>query len=128
MKPLLRWLALVAAALLGLQLFFVARIGLMVGVDPHSIAVDRSEACRILHDQGRVEYAYATDEQALDAFTRLARLEGIIPALESSHAVAEAIRRAPTMPKDSVIVVNLSGRGDTDVAQVASKIGLQMPV
>lgn len=80
-----------------------------------------------LHDRGRVEYTYATDDAALDAFTRLARLEGIIPALESSHAVAECIRRAPEMPADSLIIVNLSGRGDKDVAQVAAKIGLRMP-
>ncbi len=80
-----------------------------------------------LHDQGRVEYTYATDAEALEAFTRLARLEGIIPALESSHAVAECIRRAPTMPPDSLIIVNLSGRGDKDVAQVAARLGLQMP-
>ena len=80
-----------------------------------------------LHDQGRVEYAYATDEKALEAFMKLARLEGIIPALESSHAVAECIERAPKMSKDQIIIVNLSGRGDKDVAQVAAKIGLQMP-
>ena len=80
-----------------------------------------------LHDQGRVEYTYATDDAALEAFTRLARLEGIIPALESSHAVAECIRRAPSMPPDSLIIVNLSGRGDKDVAQVAARLGLQMP-
>jgi tryptophan synthase beta chain len=81
-----------------------------------------------LHDQHRVEYTYATDPEALDAFTRLARLEGIIPALESSHAIAECIKRAPKMSKDSLIIVNLSGRGDKDVAQAADKIGLQMPV
>jgi tryptophan synthase beta chain len=80
-----------------------------------------------LHDQGRVEYAYATDAQALDAFMRLARLEGIIPALESAHAVAECIHRAPEMPRESLIIINLSGRGDKDVSQVAAKIGLQMP-
>jgi tryptophan synthase beta chain len=80
-----------------------------------------------LHDQGRVQYSYATDEKALEAFMRLARTEGIIPALESSHAVAEAIHRAPTMKPDDLIIVNLSGRGDKDVMQVASKIGLQMP-
>ncbi len=80
-----------------------------------------------LHDQGRVEYAYATDDKALEAFMKLARLEGIIPALESAHAVAECIERAPKMSKDQIIIVNLSGRGDKDVAQVASKIGLQMP-
>jgi tryptophan synthase beta chain len=81
-----------------------------------------------LHDAGRVDYTYATDAEALDAFMRLARLEGIIPALESSHAVAEAIKRAPKMPKDGVMIVNLSGRGDKDVAQVAEKIGLKMPL
>ncbi|MEY4692584.1 MAG: tryptophan synthase subunit beta, partial [Verrucomicrobiota bacterium] len=76
-----------------------------------------------LKDRNRVEYGYATDTEALDAFQRLAKLEGIIPALESSHAVAGAIRRAPTLPKDSVIVVNLSGRGDKDVMQAAEKLG-----
>jgi len=81
-----------------------------------------------LHDRGRVEYAYATDDAALEAFQRLARLEGIIPALESAHAVAEAIRRAPSLPPEHLIIVNLSGRGDKDVAQVAAKVGLQMPV
>ena len=80
-----------------------------------------------LHDGGRVEYTYATDEAALDAFMRLARLEGIIPALESAHAVAEAIQRAPRLGKDAVMIVNLSGRGDKDVAQVAEKAGLKMP-
>ena len=80
-----------------------------------------------LRDQNRVEYTYATDEKALAAFMKLARLEGIIPALESSHAVAEAIVRAPKMGKDQLIIVNLSGRGDKDVQQVAAKVGLQMP-
>jgi tryptophan synthase beta chain len=80
-----------------------------------------------LHDAQRVEYTYATDDKALEAFMKLAQLEGIIPALESSHAVAEVIQRAPTMGKDQIIIVNLSGRGDKDVAQVADKVGLQMP-
>jgi tryptophan synthase beta chain len=80
-----------------------------------------------LHDQKRVEYTYATDEQALAAFMKLARLEGIIPALESAHALAEAMERAPTLPKEAVMLVNLSGRGDKDVAQVAPKVGLQLP-
>jgi tryptophan synthase beta chain len=80
-----------------------------------------------LRDQNRVEYTYATDDKALDAFLRLSRLEGIIPALESAHAIAEVIQRAPKMPKESLIIVNLSGRGDKDVAQVADKVGLQMP-
>src|SRR6516225_7730954 len=80
-----------------------------------------------LRDQNRVEYTYATDDKALHAFMKLAHLEGIIPALESAHAIAEVIKRAPTMSKDLVILVNLSGRGDKDVAQVAAKVGLQMP-
>ena len=80
-----------------------------------------------LRDQHRVEYTYATDDKALDAFQRLARLEGIIPALESAHAVAEVIRAAPKMDKSQLIIVNLSGRGDKDVAQVAAKVNLQMP-
>jgi tryptophan synthase beta chain len=80
-----------------------------------------------LRDQNRVEYTYATDDKALEAFMKLARLEGIIPALESAHAVAEVIRRAPRMGKDQLVIVNLSGRGDKDVAQVVAKVGLQMP-
>jgi tryptophan synthase beta chain len=80
-----------------------------------------------LKDNGRAEYDYATDAEALDAFKRLARLEGIIPALESAHAVAGAIRRAPAMDRDAIVVVNLSGRGDKDVMQAAAKIGLEMP-
>jgi tryptophan synthase beta chain len=80
-----------------------------------------------LRDAKRAEYTYATDDQALAAFNKLARLEGIIPALESSHAVAEVMARAPKMSKDSLIIVNISGRGDKDVAQVADKIGLEMP-
>jgi tryptophan synthase beta chain len=81
-----------------------------------------------LRDHNRVEYTYATDDKALEAFTRLARLEGIIPALESAHAVAEAIVCAPKMAKDKLIIINLSGRGDKDVSQAAAKIGLKMPV
>ena len=80
-----------------------------------------------LHDQNRVEYTYATDDRALAAFMKLAQLEGIIPALESAHAVAEVIERAPKMSPDDLIIVNLSGRGDKDVAQVAPKVGLQLP-
>ena len=77
-----------------------------------------------LRDLKRVEYTYATDAQALKAFTELARLEGIIPALESAHAVAEVMRRAPELPKDQIVIVNLSGRGDKDVAQAANFIKL----
>src|SRR5512136_1789253 len=77
-----------------------------------------------LRDQGRVEYTYATDTAALDAFLKLARWEGIIPALESAHAIAEVIQRAPTLGRDRIIIINLSGRGDKDVAQAAHFIKL----
>ena len=80
-----------------------------------------------LHDQKRVEYTYAKDDAALAAFMKLARLEGIIPALESAHAIAEVMKRAPKMRKNQLIIVNLSGRGDKDVAQVADKVKLEMP-
>lgn len=80
-----------------------------------------------LRDQGRARYTYATDPEALHAFQQLARLEGIIPALESAHAIAEVMKCAPSMPASQLIIVNLSGRGDKDVAQAAAKIGLQMP-
>ena len=71
----------------------------------------------------RAYYTTATDDEALEAFQVLSKLEGIIPALESSHAVAEAIKRAPTMPKDSVLLVNLSGRGDKDLDTVIGILG-----
>ena len=77
-----------------------------------------------LRDQKRVEYTYATDDQALNAFMRLARLEGIIPALESAHAIAAIIERAPKMPKEQILIANLSGRGDKDVEQVARLVKL----
>ena len=72
-----------------------------------------------LHDRGRAEYVPVTDEEAVNAFEYLSRTEGIIPAIESSHAVAQCIKLAPTMDKDKIIVVNLSGRGDKDVAAIA---------
>ena len=78
-----------------------------------------------LRDQGRVEYTHATDAEALEAFVKLGRLEGIIPALESAHAIAETLKRAPGLRPDQLIVVNLSGRGDKDVAQVAAHLGLE---
>jgi tryptophan synthase beta chain len=74
-----------------------------------------------LHDQKRVEYTYIKDDAALEAFMKLAQIEGIIPALESAHAVAEVIKRAPKMGRKKLIIVNLSGRGDKDVSQVAAK-------
>lgn len=72
-----------------------------------------------LKDIGRVDYSYATDKEALDGFTKLSELEGIIPALESSHAVSHAIKVAPDMPQDSIILINMSGRGDKDVEQAS---------
>jgi tryptophan synthase beta chain len=74
-----------------------------------------------------VEYTYIKDDAALAAFMKLARLEGIIPALESAHAIAEVMKRAPKMGRNKLIIVNLSGRGDKDVTQVAAKVGLEMP-
>ena len=78
-----------------------------------------------LHDSGRAEYAWVGDDDALEAFQRLGREEGIIPALESSHAIAHACRIAPGMPRDSVLLVNLSGRGDKDVLSVQKALDLR---
>jgi tryptophan synthase beta chain len=78
-----------------------------------------------LRQIGRAEYTYATDTQALNAFHTLARSEGILPALESSHAVAEAIRLAPTLSPDKILLVNLSGRGDKDLDTVLKFQGLR---
>jgi tryptophan synthase beta chain len=75
-----------------------------------------------LRDLGRIEYTYATDEEALNAFRTTSETEGIIPALETAHAMAEVIKRAPTMLKDSIIVVNFSGRGDKDVDEAAKRL------
>jgi tryptophan synthase beta chain len=77
-----------------------------------------------LKDSGRAQYVSVTDDEALDAFHKLCRLEGIIPALESSHAIAHAMRLAPTMAKDRILLVNLSGRGDKDMHTVAQASGL----
>jgi tryptophan synthase beta chain len=77
-----------------------------------------------LKDAGRAEYVSASDEEALDACVTLARTEGIIPALESSHAVAEAIKRAPRMKKSDVLIVNISGRGDKDMGILTEKLKL----
>ena len=77
-----------------------------------------------LHDAGRITYSLATDEEALAAFTLLSRLEGLIPALESSHAIAEVVKVAPKMDRDQVVIVNLSGRGDKDVNTVADNLNL----
>ena len=79
-----------------------------------------------LRDLHKVEYTYATDREALKAFELLSKIEGIIPALESAHAIAEAVKIAPKMKKDSIIMVNLSGRGDKDVQEVARIKGIDL--
>lgn len=84
------------------------------GLDYASIGPEHA----YLHDIGRIEYASANDDEALAAFKTLSETEGIIPALESSHGVAHAMKLAPTMSKDSVMIVNLSGRGDKDINTV----------
>ena len=79
-----------------------------------------------LKDYGRAEYVNITDDEAVEAFYALTRMEGIIPALESSHALAYAMKLAPTMAKDEVILVNLSGRGDKDMHTVAEREGVEL--
>jgi tryptophan synthase beta chain len=79
-----------------------------------------------LRDSGRARYTYATDDEALSAFELLSKTEGIIPALESSHALAEAVRVVPGLPKDKVVIINLSGRGDKDVQHVARIKGIEL--
>jgi tryptophan synthase beta chain len=81
------------------------------GLDYPSIGPEHA----FLHDSGRVVYESASDTEAMEAFQLLAKLEGIIPALESAHAVSHALKVASAMKKDEVVVVNLSGRGDKDV-------------
>ena len=76
-----------------------------------------------LHEEGRVNYVSATDAEALEAFQLCTQTEGIIPALESSHAIAEVMKMAPKLPKDHIIVLNLSGRGDKDIFTVADALG-----
>jgi len=79
-----------------------------------------------LHESGRVEYLPVTDQQALDAFQLCCKLEGIIPALESSHALAALEAKAQEMREDQIIVVNVSGRGDKDIFTVADALGVQL--
>jgi tryptophan synthase beta chain len=88
------------------------------GLDYPSIGPEHA----YLHDELRVEYTSVSDQEALDAFMLLSKLEGIIPALESSHAVAHALKVARELPSDQLMIVNLSGRGDKDVDTVRSKI------
>jgi tryptophan synthase beta chain len=79
-----------------------------------------------LKDSGRAEYVAVDDGEALKAFHDLCRTEGIIPALESAHAVAQAMKMAPAMPKDAILLVNLSGRGDKDMHTVAERSGMKL--
>jgi len=90
------------------------------GLDYPSIGPEHAE----LHDTGRAEYVPASDAEALEATTLLARTEGIIPALESAHAVAEVIKRAPKMKKSEVVIVNISGRGDKDIGIMREQLSL----
>jgi tryptophan synthase beta chain len=92
------------------------------GLDYASIGPEHS----FLKDAGRVQYSYATDDEALAAFELLSRTDGIIPALESAHALAEVVKLAPVLSRDTIIVVNLSGRGDKDVQQVAKIKGIEL--
>ncbi|MBQ8476832.1 tryptophan synthase subunit beta [bacterium] len=80
----------------------------------------------MLRDSKRASYVGITDNEALDAFHKLSTLEGIIPALESAHAIAYAIKKAPELPKDHIMVVNVSGRGDKDIFTVADKMGVKI--
>jgi tryptophan synthase beta chain len=89
------------------------------GLDYPAVGPEHS----FLHDQGRVEYTSVSDQEALEAFQLLSRLEGIIPALESAHAVAELARIAPTLAPETVVIINLSGRGDKDVNEVSNILG-----
>ncbi len=92
------------------------------GLDYAAVGPEHS----FLRDSGRVRYTFATDEEALSAFELLSRTEGIIPALESSHALAEAVKLAPKLPKETIVIVNLSGRGDKDVQHVAKIKGIKL--
>ena len=91
------------------------------GLDYASVGPEHA----MLHDTGRAEYTSATDAEALTATSILARTEGILPALESAHAVAEAIKLAPKMGKDQILMVNLSGRGDKDMGILAREMDLR---
>jgi tryptophan synthase beta chain len=91
------------------------------GLDYASIGPEHAA----LHDSGRAEYVTATDQAALDATVTLARTEGILPALESAHAVAEAIRLAPTLARHDILMVNLSGRGDKDIGILSRELSLK---
>jgi tryptophan synthase beta chain len=79
-----------------------------------------------LKESGRVDYTAVTDDEALEGFQLLCRTEGIIPALEPAHAIAAVAKVAPTMPKDSIVLMNLCGRGDKDIFTVAEKLGVEL--
>ncbi|MCI0714235.1 MAG: tryptophan synthase subunit beta [Chloroflexi bacterium] len=118
----------------------IARIGVLQGtksyvmqtadgqiMETHSISAGLDYASvgpehAYLRDQGRAEYTYATDEETLEGFQLLCQLEGIIPALESAHAIAEVVKLAPQMSRDEIILVNLSGRGDKDLNTVINAL------
>jgi tryptophan synthase beta chain len=92
------------------------------GLDYAAVGPEHS----LYRDQGRIEYTYATDAEALTAFDLLAREEGIVPALESAHAIAQVVKLAPKLKKSQLIIANLSGRGDKDVQQVARMRGVAL--
>ncbi|MEE9353990.1 MAG: pyridoxal-phosphate dependent enzyme, partial [Methylococcaceae bacterium] len=100
-------------------------------IEPHSISAGLDypgvgpEHC-FLKDIGRANYVAVTDDEAMQAFHSLTRIEGIIPALESSHALAYAMKLAPTMDSDTNIIVNLSGRGDKDINTIAAREGIKL--
>jgi len=94
-------------------------MSISAGLDYPGVGPEHS----MLRDEGRVEYAYALDEDVLDAFSYLSRMEGIIPALESSHAISYLIKNADRFERDDIVVICLSGRGDKDVAPVAKMMG-----
>ncbi len=95
---------------------------LSAGLDYPGVGPEHSH----LHEIGRCEYVSVTDEEALEGFKRLTELEGIIPALESAHAIAHVLRLALTLPRDSVVAVCLSGRGDKDIHTVAEAMGIEL--
>ena len=102
------------------QHLFTAQHSISAGLDYPGVGPEHAW----LKDIGRAEYVPVNDDEALAAFHKLCRIEGIIPALESSHAVAQAMKIAPSMGRDKVLLVNLSGRGDKDMHTVAEKSGI----